>query len=126
MSDLEAPGESFRTNNDATLTAEFALTMLRHYAGQHDLRNSLLSPYHGNLHGLPPLLMQVGGDEVLLSDAMQLAEKARNAGVNVTLAVWPKMWHVWQGFSLMLPEARQAIDSIGAFIRNHLAHTHTK
>lgn len=120
MTDLEATGESFRTNNDAALTAAFALTMLRHYAGGQDLRYPLLSPYHGNLHQLPPLLVQVGGDEILLSDAIQFAEKAKTAGVDVTLSIWPKMWHVWQGFASMLPEACHAIDAIGIFVHEHL------
>jgi acetyl esterase/lipase len=100
------------------LTAEFALKMARHYAGDQDLRLPLLSPYHGDLRGLPPLLIQVGGDEILLSDATRLADDARAAGVDVRLAVWPKMWHVWHFFAPSLPEARRAIDDIGAFIRS--------
>jgi acetyl esterase/lipase len=118
MTDLEGTGESFRTKDDPALTAEFALKVARHYAGDHDLRLPLLSPYHGDLRGLPPLLIQVGGDEILLSDATRLADDARAAGVEVHLAVWPKMWHVWHVFAPSLPEARRAIDDIGAFIRS--------
>lgn len=125
MSDLEASGDSFRTNNDPTLTAEFALAMLRYYAGEQDLQYPLLSPYHGDLHGLPPMLTQVGGDEILLSDAVQFTEKATKAGVDVTLSIWPKMWHVWQGFGSMLPEARHAIEAIGTFSRAHFGQAPT-
>jgi epsilon-lactone hydrolase len=55
-----------------------------------------------------------------LSDATRLADKARAAGVDVSLVVWPKMWHVWHLFAHFLPEARQANEAIGAFIRERL------
>jgi acetyl esterase/lipase len=58
---------------------------------------------------------------MLLSDATRLADKARAAGVDVTLAVWPKMWHVWHLLAPTLPEARQAIEAIGAFVRERLS-----
>jgi acetyl esterase/lipase len=120
MTDLEGTGESLRTKKDPAQTAEFVLAMARHYAGGHDLRLPLLSPYHGDLRGLPPLLIQVGGDEILLSDATRLADDARAAGVEVSLVIWPRMWHVWHLFAPSLPEARQAVDAIGAFIRERL------
>lgn len=70
-----------------------------------------------DLHGLPPLFIQVGSDEVLLDDSSQLAVKAAHAEISVTLQVWPKMIHVFQFFYAILPEARDAIGEIGAFIR---------
>jgi len=72
---------------------------------------------YADLRGLPPLLIQAGGDEMLRGDAERLAEKARAAGVDVTLEVWPRMWHVWHLFAPFLPEARQAIAAAAAFIR---------
>ena len=57
---------------------------------------------------------------MLLSDATRLADKARAAGVDVSLVVWPRMWHVWHLLAPSLPEARQAIDAIGAFVRERL------
>jgi monoterpene epsilon-lactone hydrolase len=102
------------------VTAAFAFSMARHYAGNRDLRSPLLSPHYGDLRGLPPLLVHVGGDEILLSDATRLADNARAAGVDVTLVIWPKMWHVWHLFAPFLPEARQAVGAIGAFIRERL------
>jgi monoterpene epsilon-lactone hydrolase len=121
MTDLEGTGESFNTKRDPVVTAEFARSMVRHYAGGHDLRLPLLSPYHGDVCGLPPLLVQVGDEDILLSDAMLFADKARAAGVDVTLTVWPKMWHVWHLFTRTLPEARQAVKAVGNFIHEQLA-----
>jgi acetyl esterase/lipase len=118
--DLEGTGESFRGKKDAVMTPEFVLTMRRHYAGDMDMRSPLLSPLYGDLHGLPPLLIHAGGEEMLLSDATRLADAARAKGVDVTLVVWPGMWHVWHLFGPMLPEARQAIADIARFIRERL------
>ena len=66
--------------------------------------------------GLPPLLLQVGDSEILLDDSTRLAEKAKNAGVQVILEIWPEMFHVWQGLAPLFPEGQQAIDRIGEFI----------
>jgi acetyl esterase/lipase len=62
----------------------------------------------------------VGESEVLLDDSKRLAERAKRYGVDVTLEVWPDMIHVWQLFAAVLPEARQAIEHIGAFMRTHV------
>jgi acetyl esterase/lipase len=78
----------------------------------------LASPLHADLTGFPPLLIQVGSDEILLSDSVQLAERARAAGVDVTLEVWEGMLHVWHFAARFVPEARQAIGRIGEFIRH--------
>src|SRR5574341_1699120 len=121
MTDLAGTGESFRIKQDPALTVTFALTMARHYASDHDLRLPLLSPHYGDLRGLPPLLIHVGEDEILLSDAARLADNARAAGVDVSLVIWPKMWHVWHLLAPDLPEAQQAINAIGAFVRGRVA-----
>ncbi len=124
--DLECTGESFRAKKDPMQTPEFVQAMIRHYAGGQDLRSPLLSPLYGDLRGLPPLLVHAGGDEMLLSDATRLAEKASAAGVESSLAVWPRMWHVWHLFAPALPEARQAIDAIGVFARDHFTRGHSQ
>ncbi|MBV9790835.1 MAG: alpha/beta hydrolase [Chloroflexi bacterium] len=90
------------------------------YVGAGDLKQPLASPLYADLHGLPPLLIQVGDHELLLSDATRLAEQARAAGVEVTLEVWDEMWHVWQAWAGALPEGRQAIERIGAFVQRAL------
>lgn len=118
--DLEGTGATFWTKRDPVVTPAFVLAMRRLYAGGHDLRSPRLSPLYAELRGLPPLLIQAGGDEMLLSDSQRLAEKAQAAGVDVTLAVWPGMWHVWHLFAPALPEARQAIAEAATFLRRHL------
>ena len=81
-----------------------------------DPKTPLASPIYGVLTALPPLLIQVGSDEVLLDDATRLAEKAQAAGVDVSLEVWEEMFHVWQMVSAFVPEGRQAIVGIGKFV----------
>ena len=89
------------------------------YLGGGDAENPLASPLYADLAGLPPLLMQVGGAEMLLSDTTRAAERARAAGVDVIEEVWDEMFHVWHQFAPLLPEGRQAIERIGEFINNH-------
>ena len=81
------------------------------YVGSGDVRTPLISPLYAALHGLPPLLMYAGKDEALCSDSVRFAEAAQAAGVDVTLKVYPRMWHVWQ-LMMELPQARQSIDEI--------------
>jgi monoterpene epsilon-lactone hydrolase len=92
------------------------------YVGAGDRKQPLASPLYADLHGLSPLLIQVGDHELLLSDATRLAEQARASGVAVMLEVWDEMWHVWQAWAGALPEGQQAIERIGAFIRHALKH----
>jgi monoterpene epsilon-lactone hydrolase len=73
-----------------------------------------------DLRGLPSMLVQVGGDEILLDDSQRLAERGRAAGVEVRLEVWPGMWHVFQSFAVVVPEARRALASIGSFVAEKL------
>ncbi|MEK3904454.1 alpha/beta hydrolase [Paenibacillus sp. FSL R7-0179] len=78
---------------------------------------AILSPLRMDLRGLPPLLIQAGNHEVLLSDAERLAEQGRAAGITVELQVWENMWCAFQLMAAMLPEAQQAIGNIGSFIK---------
>jgi acetyl esterase/lipase len=93
------------------------------YAGETPLTAPLLSPLYAALHGLPPLLIQVGADEILLDDALGLARKAREAGVDVTLQVWPGLFHVFQTVAF-LPETRQALEGAARFVER-LGHRFT-
>lgn len=70
--------------------------------------------------GLPPMLVQVGDREVLLGDSQRFAGKAKAAGVDVTLEVWPELWHVFQLLTGILPEAREAVGHIGEFVKGKL------
>ena len=87
------------------------------YAGEGDMQNPLISPYFAEYDDFPPLLIQVGGEEVLLDDARVVAEKAEAAGVNVTLSVYKGMWHVWHTMGRMLPEGQEAFEEIRDFVR---------
>ncbi len=117
MTDLAGTGQSFNTHNDALLTTKLALFFARQYVGDQDPRLPVISPHYGDLSGLPPLLIQAGEDEILLSDAQRLVIKATAAGVAARLVIWPGMWHVWHVFVPFLPEAQQAVKAIGAFVR---------
>ena len=84
------------------------------------MRSPLASPIYADLHGLAPLLIQVGGHEVLLDDSTRLAVNASHAGVDVRLHVFPEMQHVFQTGLGQLPESDDAITRIGAFIRERV------
>lgn len=120
--DLALTGASMRTKagSDPCFRPEDLRLQAREYLGDADPTQPLASPLYADLHGLPPLLAQVGEDELLLDDARRLVERARAAGVDATLEVWPGMWHVFalQG---MYPESRQAMQRLGAFLSHHLA-----
>jgi acetyl esterase/lipase len=95
--------------------------MAQAYLGDADPRTLLASPHYAEVEGFPPLLIQVGSEEVLLSDAQALAEKAEAAGVPADLEVWDGMYHVWHLGSRMLPEARRAIKRIGDWLQHRWA-----
>ncbi|VVP20902.1 Monoterpene epsilon-lactone hydrolase [Pseudomonas fluorescens] len=118
--DLSASGESYQTRAEADPIHQrpMIVALAAQYLGEGgDPCNPLASPLHGELTGLPPLLLQVGDRETGLDDSTLFASKAREAGVAVELQVWPQMIHVFQQFAEELPEAREAIASIGVFLR---------
>lgn len=86
----------------------------RWYAPAERHREPMVSPIFADLSGLPPMLVQVGGHEVLLDDSVRLAERAEAAAVPVTLTVAPGLWHVYQHSDC--PEARDAIEEVATFI----------
>lgn len=120
VTDMELSGESFRTRAqaDPMLTRERLKPLLDAYVGNSDPCLPLLSPIQAYLHGLPPLQILVGGNEILLSDSTVFAKRAHHARVQVNLEVWEGMWHCWPLIP-MLPEATSAIKKIGAFAREH-------
>ena len=75
----------------------------------------------GDLEGLPPVLIHVGEEEMLLSDAQLLADRIRASGGDVTLEVHPRMFHGWHFFMGFMPEAGEAIRRLGAYVRNHVS-----
>jgi phosphinothricin tripeptide acetyl hydrolase len=117
--DLELSGASATTRaavDPIIDPASMSAAGLR-YVGSADVRTPLASPIYADLARLPQLLIQAGDAEVFLDDATRLAEKAKAAGVDVTLEIWPEMVHVWHIFAAMLPEGQQAIDRIGEWVR---------
>ena len=97
------------------------LAMARDYVGpERALSDPSVSPLYADLAGLPPLLIQSGGRDVVLDDSTRLAERARRSGVPVDLAVYESMIHVFQMFG-ELPAAGAAIADAGRFLRSRLA-----
>ena len=117
--DVSASGESMttRAGQDPWFEPENLSVVIDHYCPHEDPRNPLLSPVFANVAGLPPALIHVGDDEILLSDSTRFADKLREAGIKVELEVFPELWHVFHLFVGKMPESRVAIDKIGAYIR---------
>ncbi len=117
--DLTFSGQSHisKAQAEILLSAEYLTEWRVFYAGAESLSNPLISPVYADFHGFPPLLIQVGSEEVLLDDARMLAEKARADGVKVELRVWDGMWHVWHALADLIPESRAAFEEIGRFIK---------
>ena len=121
--DLAATGDSIRTNAKrcAMFDGAGVAFSARYYLGDTDPRNPLASPLYADLTGLPPLLMHVGADEVLLDDSTRFAERARAAGVRVELKIWPVVPHAWQLAPHLVPEARESLRESTAFLRTQVA-----
>lgn len=116
--DLEVSFGSSLVSNDGIDMASVVPLRLGSdaYAGKTDKRNPLLSPLLADLDGLPPLLIQVGTREVLLDESVEIADRARLAGCDVTLERWEDMTHVWHWYASIFPEAQQAIEAIGRWV----------
>jgi epsilon-lactone hydrolase len=120
--DVEGTGASVKTkaSRDPMVREADLLRYGALYGGNTDLRNPLVSPLHGDYRGIPPLLIQVGEAEIILDDSTRVAERAKQAGVQMDLEVWDEMVHVWHVFAKLLPEAQQAIEKVGSYV---IAHT---
>ena len=120
--DLAHSGDSFQSKitDDPLLSPTRLKRFADLYLNGSDSQTPLASPLYADLAGLPPLLIQVGTAELLLDDATRLAERAEAAGVEVTLAIWEEMIHVWHAFAAFLPEAQEALTQVGDFIQTQL------
>jgi monoterpene epsilon-lactone hydrolase len=114
-------GESYitRANDDPSSTLEGIKKCADYYFDKAISDPSVLSPLNEDLSNLPPMFIQVGDSEVILSDSTRLAERAKKAGVQVTLEIWENMWHIFRFMAYMLPEGRQAINNIGEFVKSN-------
>jgi epsilon-lactone hydrolase len=121
VTDFLCTGESYRTKVKVCLSPEgMAQALAKHYAGDQDPALPYISPLYGDLHGLPPLLIYAGGDETLRDDSIMFAEKAKKAGVDVTLKVGEGMFHCYPAMAPLFPEAKQAMEEICNFIKTHV------
>jgi epsilon-lactone hydrolase len=119
--DLTLSGETLAAKRevDPLLTPEGLRARVPDYVGEADASDPYISPIFGDLRELPPLLIQVGSHEVLLSDALRLAERAAIADVPVTLEVTPGVPHVFQAYAALLDEAGAALDRAADFVKTH-------
>ncbi len=130
--DLALTGDSFETRAEADPI--FTRGVLQGFADMYlqgqDATNPKASPLYAQLSGLPPIRIDVGDDEVLLADSVRYADRARAAGVEVTLSVWEGMPHVFQSSLGRFLAAERSVDAIGDFLRQRLdrcfpVHQHT-
>ena len=114
--DLTSSGRSFQTRAelDPVLDSAYIDRMVSAYAEGKDLRNPYISPLYGNFEGFPPVYIQVGDNEILLSDSKRLHQAFVEANVSVKMDIYPGMWHVFQ----MSPvkAAKEAMDKNAEFI----------
>lgn len=120
--DLEGIGESNKAPRrvDSVLHNDGLIWHGKLYAGSADIRNPFISPIYAECDQLPPMMIQVGQLELLYNDATRMAAKAQAAGVDVELVEWGHTFHVWQMYDFLLPEARQSIKQMGAYMRKKL------
>jgi acetyl esterase/lipase len=119
VTDFKCTGESYRTKAKVCLSPEgMAPALAKHYAGDKDPGLPYISPFYGDLQGLPPLLIYAGEDETLCDDSIRFAAKAIDAGVNITLRIGEGMFHCYPAMAPLFPEATQAMNEICTFINN--------
>ena len=120
--DLTFSGESVESCReiDPLINVESLSELVNAYMAGQDPAQAKASPLYANLEGFPPLFIQVGEREILLSDSERLAENARQANLDVVYEKWPEMIHVWHLFYPQLTEGRSAIARVGDFIREKL------
>jgi acetyl esterase/lipase len=121
--DLDMGSESLRSRAavDVMLTPDGVREAADWYLAGQDPRHPYASPLYADLHGLPPILIQAGDAEIIRDDSTRFAAAAQAAGVEVTLEIWPEMPHVWHAFAGLLPEADEAVERIGRWLREHRA-----
>jgi acetyl esterase/lipase len=121
--DLTLTGTTMETKRevDPLFTRELLKARVTDYTAGQDAALGLISPIFADLSGLPPLIIQAGSHEVLLDDAIRLAQRAATADVEVTLDITPRVPHVFQAYSAILDEAAEALDRAGQFLSAHLA-----
>ncbi len=105
---------------DAMFDARMIPTVSPLYCPDTDPADPFISPYRGDVSGLPPTLFHCSRDELLRDDSIRMAEKMKAAGVDTTIEVWPGVFHVWQVTADVLPEAKKAVANIVNFLKERL------
>ncbi len=116
--DLTHSSQSHKDNiqSEVLLRTDMLRLWASYYAGTADLKDPLISPVFADFKQFPPLLILVDSGEILFDDARMVAERARAAGVDVTLSVWAGLWHVWPIVGDLVPESGQAFDEMARFL----------
>lgn len=119
--DATLSGESYQHNSNVEPLLNHAKLKLfvNAYAGKAPKDDPLVSPVFANLRGLPPMLVHVGSDELLLSDSLTITNHARRDNVDVSLLVSQGMWHGWHFFASYVPEAKAAMRGVAEFVKQH-------
>jgi monoterpene epsilon-lactone hydrolase len=118
--DLSVTGPSADSAPDPVVGGTALRMMAAAYLDGVNSSDPLASPLYADLHGLPPLQIQVGGREALLDDARRFAERALEAGVAVTYLEHPGVIHMWIVFGPDVPESKEAFTKAGSFLSDHL------
>lgn len=116
----EAPSFASKADADPIIDARGLKAMAAHYLNGQDPKNPIASPLFADLSGIAPIMIQVGSSETLLSDSVRISGALGEANTPVMLEIWPEMFHVWQSFHFMLPEAKAAINRAGTLLRERL------
>jgi acetyl esterase/lipase len=125
MTDLTLSGNTITEKQavDPLFTAEALRRRVPDYVGAADPTDPYISPVFADLRGLPPMLIQAGSYEILLSDAIRLAGRAAEADVSTTLDVTPGVPHVFQAYAALLDEGDAALDRAAGFLKGHFSVT---
>ena len=119
--DLTHSGESMKTKGgvDVMLAPDWIRTAADRYRGDEDASNPGISPLFADLKDLPPMLIQVGDEELLLSDSERLAALASKVGVKVEIEIAKGLWHVYPLFGGFIPEGKKSLKEAVRFINEH-------
>src|ERR1700741_5288450 len=124
MSDPTKTGDSFYTNElvDNVLVSRdgFCDAATVVYANGHDLKDPMLSPVYGDMHGFPPTLLTRGTRDLLLRNTVRVHRKLRQAGVEAELQVFEGQSHAHYMRSSTAPETKEAFEEIARFFDKHL------
>lgn len=110
--DLTGEGESMRTraDHDPWFQPDALHVVANYYCREEQKSDPRVSPVYADFDGLPPVFIQVGEDEILLSDSTRLADGISAVGGLVEIEICPDMWHVFQMFAPYVPEGQRAIE----------------